>query len=272
MALVASTWTDETARAFDAVAAEYDATNTRNPILRDMRRRSFEMLRRHVAPGSSVLDLGCGPGTDHDEMLRAGYRVTGIDASTEMVRQARQRSATLDPSVRPRVFRCAIESVASVPGSPFDAAFSNFGPLNCVSDFAHAAREIRTLLRPGGLLVASVVGRICPWEIALFLARGDRARAFIRFRRGLVAVPLKAGRVWTRYVTPGEFAAAFVAAGFRRRALHGVGVVAPPPYLEAFADRRPRLVWNLLQADAFVGRLPLLRSVGDHFLIVLERT
>lgn len=261
---------DETVRAFDAVAAEYDATNTRNPILRDMRRRSLDALRRHVAPGSTVLDLGCGPGTDHDEMVRAGYRVTAIDVSSEMVRQARERSAALDLSVRPRVFRCAIESLA-VPGGPFDAAFSNFGPLNCVSDFAGAAREIAARVKPGGVLVASVIGRVCPWEIALFLKRREWRRAFVRFRRGPVGVPLGRGKVWTRYARPGEFTSAFTAAGFRRRELSGVGVVAPPPYLEAFADRRPRLVWNLLRADAFLGHLPLMRAMGDHFLIVFER-
>ena len=48
----------ETARAFDAVAADYDRSNIDNPILAHMRRRALQVLREHVAGGSRLLDLG----------------------------------------------------------------------------------------------------------------------------------------------------------------------------------------------------------------------
>lgn len=264
--------TFDTARAFDGVAAEYHRTNTANPILQDMRRRSLAMLRRYVPAGADLLDLGCGPGTDLPTMVAAGYCVTAIDGSPAMAREARERAAELAGPHRPIVLCRSIEQLAKFPAESFDAAFSNFGPLNCVPDLAGAAVHLRDALRPGGLLVASVIGRVCPWEMGLYIARGQWRRAVVRLRRGPVAVPLEGGTVWTRYLSPGEFARAFESAGFAVRDLHGVGVVAPPPYLEAFAARHPELTARLLVADEAVGRWPLVRTMGDHFLVVVQRT
>ena len=98
----------------------------------------------------------------------------------------------------------------------FDGAYSNFGPLNCVPSLPDAARLIADRLRPRGMLVVSVIGRVCPWEIARYLIRGDWPRAGIRFSRNLVAVPLEGRTVWMRYHTPGTFEPAFKAAGFAR--------------------------------------------------------
>lgn len=260
-----------TAEAFDGVAAEYDRTNTANPILRAMRRRTLDVLRQHVPPGAALIDLGCGPGTDHPAMAAAGYRVTGIDTSLEMVREAQVTAARLDRACRPTILCRSIDHLREFPHASFDAAFSNFGPLNCVPDLADTARQLHGVLRRGGVLVASVMGRLCPWEIALYLSRGDTGRAFLRFRRGPVGVPLKGGTVWTRYVAPGEFTRAFEAAGFARLRLSALGLVAPPPYLEAFAARRPALVSRLLSIDETIGEWLGLRAAGDHFLIVLRR-
>jgi SAM-dependent methyltransferase len=261
----------ETARAFDAVAGDYDRSNVENPILSHMRRRSVAALIAHVAAGSSIIDLGCGPGTDHRALVNAGYLVTAIDASVEMVRQAQRRAALMLTEHKPMVLCRPIELLGKFAPASFDAAFSNFGPLNCVGDLRKTAMDLRQVLRPGGIVVASVIGRVCPWEIALYLRRGQIGRALLRLRRGPIGVPLKGGTVWTEYVSPSAFARAFEAAGFRTRELRGLGVVAPPPYLDAFARRRARFVETLLAVDDIVGRWPGVRHIGDHFLIVLQR-
>ena len=70
------------------------------------------------------------------------------------------------------------------PGG-FDGAYSNLGPLNCVPDLAGVARECARLLKPGGTLVFTVIGRFCPWEIAHYARRARWARAAVRFARGV---------------------------------------------------------------------------------------
>jgi ubiquinone/menaquinone biosynthesis C-methylase UbiE len=262
----------DTARAFDAVAGEYDHTNRTNPILAHMRDRAMRVLRAQVAPGAALLDMGCGPGTDHAAMLAAGYRVTAIDSSPAMAREAQRRAGAFDPSTRPTILCRSIDRLDLFEPGSFDAAFSNFGPFNCIADLASAAEGVHRVLRPGGIVVASVIGRVCPWEIALYVSRGRIGRARLRLRRGLVPVPLKNGRIWTQYIAPGHFERTFRQAGFRCHHLEGLGILAPPPYLEAFALRHPALVARLHAADDFVGSWPGFRHIGDHFLIALRRS
>jgi len=261
----------DTQHAFDSVAADYDRSNTENPILCAMRERVLAEIGRHVVGGGRILDLGCGPGADDEALAKAGYRVTGIDWSPNMVEQARARLAAAGVSHQVTVQHLGIHQLERLPSEIFDAAYSNFGPLNCVPDLAAAAWKIAGRLRPRGVLIASVIGRVCPWELALYAARGDWDRARIRFAADPVRVPLNGQTVWTRYYQPAEFEQLFAAAGFRRISLRALGLCAPPPYLKGFAERHARITHALHRIDDVVGSWPGLRRWGDHFLIVMKK-
>jgi SAM-dependent methyltransferase len=262
----------ETSHAFDGVARDYHRANTGNPLLAAMRARTLAALTTRVSPGASILNLGCGPGSDDEVLARAGYHVTAVDSSRAMVEEARARVARAGLGALVGVHHLGIEELERLPAGTFDAAYSNFGPLNCVPDLARAAHLIARRLGPGGTLIASVIGRICPWEIALYAARGNWPRVRLRFARAPVAVPLEGRTVWMRYYTPAEFTRIFGGAGFRRHSLRALGLAAPPPYLQAFALRHPRLVSALQGVDDAVGHWPGVRGWGDHFLVELRRS
>lgn len=261
----------DTQRAFDTVAAGYDRSNAENRLLCVMRERVRRTVERFVPPGSRILDLGCGPGADAEHFARRGYRVVAIDWSPAMVQQAygRIHEAGLDDRVV--VQRLGIHEMDCLEPATFDAVYSNFGPLNCVPDLAAAARQIAGRLRPNGVLIASVIGRTCPWELAVYLARGDWRRARVRYGPGLVPVPLAGRTVWTRYYSTRSFEQTCTAAGLTRVHLRALGLCAPPPYLQTFADRHPTLVSALERVDDWLGAWPPFRQWGDHFLIVLRR-
>ena len=270
MAVIAGAMAD-TRAAFDSVARAYGASNDANPLLCEMRARTLSAVFAQVPPGAHILDLGCGPGPDDELLGRSGYRVTALDWSAEMVAQARDRVARRGLSHRVTVEHLGIHELDRLDGGPFDAALSNFGPLNCVEAIENAAVLVAARLRPGGVLIASVIGRLCPWEAALYISRGEIARARLRLRRGLVPVPLNGRTVWMRYYTPSEFEAPFARAGFTRVSLQALGLFSPPPYLEAFAGRHPLLVRRLQRLDERVGGVWPFRLFGDHFLLVLRR-
>jgi len=143
--------------------------------------------------------------------------------------------------------------------------------LNCVPDLGSAAASIAQRLRPGGVLVASVIGRTCPWELAIFARKRDWRRAAARWSKGPVAVPLNGRTVWTQYYSPSEFRSTFAAAGFGLRSLRTLGLLVPPPYALAFADRHPHLLARLQAIEDRIAGWPGVRGWGDHFLVVMER-
>jgi SAM-dependent methyltransferase len=261
----------QTRGAFDRVAPTYDRSNACNRTLCDMRERTLRLLEQHAPSGAHVLDLGCGPGTDDERLAQRGFRVTAIDWSAAMVREARDRLRRAGVDDRVDVHHLGIHQLDRLAVSRCDAALSNLGPLNCVPDLRDAARLIADRLRPGGVLVASVIGRVCPWELALYMSRRDWTRALVRFAQDPVAVPLEGGTVWTRYYTPGSFERPFVEAGFTRVSLRTLGLLVPPPYMQAFADRHRAVVDRLQRLEDVVGAWPGLRAWGDHFLIALRK-
>lgn len=71
---------------YDQIVAIYDQIFSLN-------RAFLDFIPAYLGkPGSKVLDLACGPGDYTDTLSQAGYQVTGIDSSLEMIRWAKSRN------------------------------------------------------------------------------------------------------------------------------------------------------------------------------------
>lgn len=101
-------------------------------------------------PGEKILDLGCGPGQLTQKIAERGAEVMGLDASPEMIGQARQNYPHL---------RFVLEDAAAMRfDSEFDAVFSN-AALHWMLDATAVAEKIARALRPKGRLVAELGGK-----------------------------------------------------------------------------------------------------------------
>jgi SAM-dependent methyltransferase len=262
---------DDTRAAFDSVAVDYDGPRGNNALVQDMRREMWRWLDITFAAPSQLIDLGCGTGLDAVHLAQLGHHVLAIDWSPRMVARARTRAAAAQVGDRVRTAALGAHELERIEGnSLFDGAYSNLGALNCVPDLAAVARESSRLLKPGGRLVFSVIGRWCPWEIGYYAAHADWSRVRVRFGHRMLAVRLNGHTVWTKYWTPAElyreFAREFALVHHRALCL-----LAPPPYMTWLRDRHSRWYERLWRWDRRLAGWPGLRGLGDHFLIVMEK-
>jgi ubiquinone/menaquinone biosynthesis C-methylase UbiE len=261
----------ETQEAFDSVAADYDGPRGNNASIQDMRNEMWRWLDATYAPGSRLIDIGCGTGLDAVRMARLGHHVTATDWSPQMARRTSDRAASEQLTDRVRVLAAGAHELHRLDGSgAYDGAYSNLGPLICVPDLGEVSRECARLLRPGGALVFTVIGRICPWEIAHYLRLRKWARVKVRFARGSVPVGMNKHTILTRYYSPREFYRAFER-HFSLAHHRGLCVFAPPPYLTALREKHPAAYATLWRLDRRASGWPLLRGMGDHFLMVMKR-
>lgn len=260
----------DTRRAFDSVAAAYDGPLGNNALIQRMRQTMWERLTATFSRGARLLDLGCGTGLDAAYLATQGLHVLALDSSPLMVARTRSRIDERGLSDRVTVQQRGIHELDALQAGTFDGIYSNLGPLNCVSDLAALSEGCAALLRPRGALVASVIGRICPWEKVYYLARRDRQRASVRQAREAVPVSLNGNIVWTRYYRPREFYRSFSDA-FELAHYQALSLFLPPPYLIRLYEPLRPLFRPVGWLDDHLGAWPLLRNAGDHFLMVLTR-
>jgi len=258
-------------RAFDSIADRYDDIFTRSLIGRAQRQAVWERLRQTFGPGDHVLEVNCGTGEDALFLAHRRVTVLACDASEKMIDVARVRLLTEAPYSPVQLEVLPIEQIKELPhGRLFDGILSNFSGLNCVPDLAQAARDFATLVRPCGTLLLCMSTRVCLWETLWFLSQGKYKEAFRRWP-GRARVVFGERIVEVNYPRVAQLCTTF-APWFRLRSTIGIGVTVPPSYVESFVRRHPRAFRGMCNADQLIGSWPLLRVLGDHVLLRLERT
>lgn len=132
---------------FDACAERYDGIYD-GPAGYALRSRMAAALRLLGAGPGEALDAGMGGGRLLAELARRDWTVSGIDASAEMVAEARRRL----PTEAARFTHAEIELLPFADAS-FDAVVAT-GVLE-YAELERAIRELHRVLRAGGLAVVS---------------------------------------------------------------------------------------------------------------------
>jgi len=175
------------------------------------------------APGTNLLEVGCGTGEFLIAAKRAGHHVVGLDLSEEAIAYVRRRHPGLD-------VRCALLDSGDLAPESFDV-IAAFHVLEHVGDPIGLLRQMTRLLRPGGLVYVRVPNLNC-W-----------------YRRVL-------GRNWWGFSV--EHAAHFTEASLRL-AMSEAGLMEVS--LRSGDSDRRHSMWPIL--PLLLRRGAVLRSLGD---------
>jgi len=210
---------DEIAR-FSALAATWwDAGGPMRPLHR-LNPTRLAWLKRQICrrfdrdekdatalAGLTVLDIGCGAGILSEPLARMGAAVTGIDPSDEIIAAARLHAGEAGLAID---YRATTAEALAEAGERFDVV-TILEVVEHVPDVNRFVATAASLVRPGGLLLASTISRTMK---AYLLAIVGAEYVLGWLPRGTHA--------YDKLVAPSELAAAFRAAGLKLATETGV--------------------------------------------------
>ena len=126
-------------------------------------------LRRFIAPGSRVLEVGAGPGRFTVELAALGSRIVVTDLSEVQLGLNAERLACTqaDNCVERRELLDVCDTSRYRDGE-FDAVLAYGGPLSYAFERAEAAlRGLLRVVHPAGVVVASVISWLGSWRYKL---------------------------------------------------------------------------------------------------------
>lgn len=116
------------------------------------------LAARYAPPPRRLLDFGCGAGGLVQTALHAGYDAEGVDTY-----QSGWGDFRAGDALRGRVFALTPGAALPFEGARFDVVISN-QVFEHVADLPAALTEIARVLKPGGVMIASMPMRECAME------------------------------------------------------------------------------------------------------------
>jgi ubiquinone/menaquinone biosynthesis C-methylase UbiE len=254
-------------KAFTAQSGVFDAIYRPSPIVQYKRERVHALLQKHLKPNSKILELNAGTGEDALWLAEQGHQVLATDVSPGMLeQQALKFQKSLNKSSLESK-ACSFLKLDKLGKKEFDAVFSNFGGLNCTDQLDKVLADSSKLLKPGGLMILTIMPPNCFWEW-LWVFTGKFKKAFRRWgKEGTLA------HIEGEYFTTWYYKSSWVRnqlPNFEPLTTEALCIAVPPEHHKRLIENSPRVFSFLKRKENIIKTWPLLRGWGDYFVIVLE--
>lgn len=258
---------------FDRVAPSFDSVLLRNPINAWMHEVNMAVLSSTFSPGSCLLELGCGTGTDAIELARGGCRVFGFDISKGMVAKAREK--VLAERLEDRVVivdgrsRDLLQVLLKSPWEKFDGGYANFS-LTYEEDLFGLSDALARVLKPGAFFICTIPNRVVLSEVLIYGPQLRFRSVLWRFAKPL-AKDVDNSLLEIHAYSPWQVRAAFQNR-FELRALVGVPTFLPPVYLHPHYRRLGGAQRLVKWLDVHLARRYPWNRLGEHTIFKFQRT
>jgi SAM-dependent methyltransferase len=85
-----------------------------------------DVICRHNPSATSLIEFGCGSARHAVEFARAGFSITGVDRSADMIERGQNRIDALDPRLRTKIKLMQGDAALIKSSESFDAVISLF--------------------------------------------------------------------------------------------------------------------------------------------------
>jgi SAM-dependent methyltransferase len=257
---------------FDKAAETYDENFTQTIIGHCLRERTRRRLQIHFQPGDTVLELGCGTGEDAVWLAQRDVHVVATDASHVML-EITQRKA-VRAGVDQLVDVCQLDLNSLEKHSlqrQFDGVYSNFGPVNCTSDWIGLAAWLSDRVKPHRIVALGMMSPFCLWETIWHALHLDFKTATRRWS-GLERAILPDGAEFDVFYPSVRTLSRAFGPRFIRTEVQGIGVFLPPTDIFSPVEARPRLLALLTALEKRFAHCWPLHYIADHYWIEFRRT
>jgi ubiquinone/menaquinone biosynthesis C-methylase UbiE len=232
---------------------------------------SWFPMKAHVPSDlrAPIADLGCGTGKYGLRVAKSGYSVTLSDLSNGMLEVSRRKAAEMGVTERVNFVKADVMDLSELPREHYALAIAQGDVLSFAAHPPKALKEVKKILRPGGVLVASLDQKLA--AIDHYVEKSDLDGLEKLLRTGEMEWLARDAneRFPVHVFTPEELREMFERAGFEILDLFGKTVLPFKKLEHLFDDERK--TEKILQLEKKLCRIPSAMGRASHLQITARK-
>jgi SAM-dependent methyltransferase len=134
---------------------------------------TWDYIKPHLPRdiNAEVVDLGCGTGKWAAKLIKSGYTLTCVDISQRMLDRAHAKTHAQIKTARAVFVQADLADLSALDAGRYALAVALGDPIGCTASPGRTMKQIRRILEPGGILIATFDNRLAGLDY--YLEHGD---------------------------------------------------------------------------------------------------